>query len=111
MRTYTDIAVRAATRAELRFYRSQVTSSLIVAEDENGAILGWCEYQNDHILAIESFVYQHGIGRALVSALPHVTIAESVQLFAYPFWTAMGFEPIEHSRDWQRKDQQNADPI
>ena len=93
------ILVRFATKDERRVYCCQIGDSLIVAVDETGCKLGYCEYKDDTIFVIESFV--RGTGRVLVEFLPQCVYADYVLLGAYGFWQKMGFEPWV-DKTWRR---------
>jgi hypothetical protein len=94
-----NLIVRGATKAERRDYCCQIPDALIVAVDIHGVVVGYCEYKNDTIFLIESFL--PGAGRMLIESLPQCIYAADVVSTAHGFWTKMGFEPFD-GKTWRR---------
>ena len=91
------ITIRPANQDERSAYLAVSDHDLIVAVDDAGLIVGWCEYAADTIYLIES--YRRGAGTAMVKSLPHVSRAYYVAPDAQAFWEKLGYRPIPNG-DW-----------
>jgi hypothetical protein len=88
---------------ELQGFDVDVTGSIFIAETKDGSHAGYMMASGGVIHYIESETAGSGAGAFMVGSIKgwaDYMMAENVQPTAEGFWSKMGFEPIEGSKNW-----------